>query len=417
MPDGEDHRLARVQQELALQLGLGISLQATKGYAAPETGQAYARARYLCRQMGETPQLFPVLWVLALFYGGRGEQETAYEIARQLLNLAEQTEDPPLTAMAHLLLGWALFFLGKPGQARPHLEHTIAFYDPQQHQALAFLYGLDPGVISLSVISWTLGMLGYPEQARQRSREALTLAQELSHPPSLAMAQIYAGLLCAFCRDWPAVRESAEVNIRLSTEHGFPYLLGGGFFCHSWALAGQGQAEEAIPQLHESIAGNRAMGTEALVVVQLAALAETYRQAGQAEEGLAAVTEALGIVDRTNERFYEAEVYRIKGELLLKDEALLRKGGRMKACPERSRRSSRRDESPEDCFLRAIEVARAQQAKSWELRAVMSLCRLWQEQGKRAEARKKLADIYNWFTEGFDTPDLQEASKLLAALS
>jgi predicted ATPase len=262
-------------------------------------------------------------------------------------------------------------------------------------------------------MSWTLGMLGYPEQARQRSREALTLAQELSHPPSLAMAQIYAGLLCAFCRDWPAVQALAKANIRLSTEHGFPYLLGGGFFCHSWTLAGQGQTEKAIAQLHESIAGNRAMGTEALVVVQLAALAEAYGQAGQVDEGLGAVTEALGIVDRTNERFYEAEVYRIKGELLLKDEALLRKGGR------------RRDEAclevcfpdAESCFQRAIEVARQQQAKLWELRAVISLCCLWQEQGKREEAHKKLADIYNWFTEGFDTPDLQEAGSLLDALS
>jgi predicted ATPase len=165
------------------------------------------------------------------------------------------------------------------------------------------------------------------------------------------------------------------------------------------------------------------MGAEALIEVQLATLAEAYRQTEQVEEGLAAVAEALATIDRTGERFYEAEVSRIKGELLLKDEGRKRKAC-PEPCPERSRRNSRRDESPEDCFLdaescfqRAIEVARQQQAKLWELRAVMSLCRLWQEQGKREEARKKLAEVYEWFTEGFDTPDLQEARSLLKALS
>jgi predicted ATPase len=402
LPDsgGEHHRLERAQQELALQIGLGVSLQTIRGYAAPETGRAYARARELCRQMGETPQIFPVLWLLALFYAVQGRFQTTHEIAEQLLNLAEQAGDPLLVAVAHLMRGWNLFFLGKPTQARTHLEHTITFYDPQKHHTLAFLYGLDPGVVSLSAMSWALWALGYPKQARQRSCEALALAQELTHSPSLIMTHTYAGLLCTFCRDWQKAQALAEACIRLATEHGSPYWLSGGLFCHGWALAKQGQAEEGVAQMREGIAGNRATGADALVVVQLATLAEACGKAGQPEEGLATVAEALATVDRTSERFYEAEVYRIKGELLLKDE------GRR-----------RRDESPEDCFHQAIEVARQQQAKSWELRAVMSLCRLWQEQGRRAEARERLAEVYGWFSEGFDTPDLQEARVLLEVLS
>jgi predicted ATPase len=164
-------------------------------------------------------------------------------------------------------------------------------------------------------------------------------------------------------------------------------------------LIEQGQAEEAIPQLCEGIANARASGVEVLLALQLSTLAEAYRLAGQIDEGLAAVAEALATIDRTGERFYEAEVYRIKGELLLRAE-----GGRMK------------DESPEDCFRQAIEIARCRQAKLWELRAVMSLCRVWQKQERQEEARQMLAETYECFTESFDTPDLQEARALLDKL-
>jgi predicted ATPase len=248
-------------------------------------------------------------------------------------------------------------------------------------------------------MSWTLGVLGCPKQARQQSREAVALAHKVSHPLSQAMALVYAGFLCAFYRDWPAAQEMAEASIKLCTKHQFLYYLGGGFFCECWRMAEQGQTEEAIPQLLDGISAARASGVEVLLGLQLCILAEAYRLSEQVEEGLAAVTEALATIDRTGERFYEAEVYRIQGELLLRAE-----GRRL------------RDESPEDCFLRAIEVARAQQAKLWELRAVMSLCRLRQKQEREKEAQQMLAEIYEWFTEGFDTPDLQDAKSLLDEL-
>ena len=387
----------RARQELPLQLALGVSLQATKGYGVPEVGHAFARARQLCQQVGETPQLFPALGLLLIFYATRGEHQKACEIGGQLLHLAERAEDPLLVALAHWQLGVELLFLGELAEAQAHLEQVIAFYDPQQHHALAFTYGLDPGVMSLSAMSWTLWALGYPEQALQRSRKAMALAQELSHPLNLALAQVYAGTLHAFCRDWQTAQELAETCIRLSTEQGFPYWITGGFICGGWALAEQGQAEEGVAQIRQGIAGLRATGTELLTVFGLAVLAEAYRKAGQAEEGLAALAEALATAHRNGERWYEAEVHRLKGELL-----------RMQGADAAE---------VEACFRQAVEVARQQQAKSWELRAAMGLCRLWQEQGKREEARQMLAEIYGWFTEGLDTPDLKEARALLEELS
>jgi predicted ATPase len=263
----------------------------------------------------------------------------------------------------------------------------------------------------LSFASWTLWALGYPDQARQRSQEALALAQELSHPLSIAVAHAFAGIFNAFRREVSLAQASAEGCIRLSTEHGFPYWLASGVFLHGWTLAKQGQTEKGLTQIRQGMADYQATGAEVGRSHQLASLAEAYGQVGQVEEGLAVLAEALATVNRTGERFYEAEVHRLKGELLLKGE-----GRSQKAGPERSRR----DESPEDCFHQAIKVARQQQAKSWELRAVMSLCRSWHSQGspgKGEEARKLLADAYNWFSEGFDTPDLKEARLLLEAWS
>jgi predicted ATPase len=273
----------------------------------------------------------------------------------------------------------------------------IAFYDPQQHQHLAPYYGLDPGVMSLAVASYMLWMQGYPAQALGRIQKALALARELPHLPTLAMVHLWVCMVHGFCRDWPRAREAAETCVQIATEHGFPYWLSGGLACRGWALAGLEQVEEGISQAREGVAITRATGAELVVPLSLAMLAEAYKGAGQTKEGLATLTEALATAHRTGERWYEAEIHRLKGELLWMQGA---DAGEVEAC-----------------FQCAIEVARQQQAKSWELRAVMSLCRLWQEQGKRKEARKRLANVYDWFSEGFDTPDLQEARSLLEALS
>jgi predicted ATPase len=387
----------RAQRELALQVGLGLSLQSIKGFADPAVGHIFGRARELCRQAGETPQLFPVLTLLHMFYSNRGEIQTGYEIGEQSLKLAEQIQDPVLVTVAHWQLGAELFFIGKLAEAQVHLEQTIAFYDSQQHQHLAYRYGLDPGVMSLSVISCMLWMRGYPEQAVRQVQEALALAWELSHPPTLAMVHVWYGIIHGFYRDWPRVQEAAETIIQISTAHGFRYWLSAGLTVRGWALAGQGQTEEGIAQVREGIATTRATGAELLVPNSLAMLADACGKAGRVEEGLAALAEALATTRRTGERWSEAEVHRLEGELL-----------RMQGADEAE---------VEACFQRAIDLARQQQAKSFELRAVMGLCRLWQEQGKREKARKRLADVYDWFSEGFDTPDLQEARSLLEALS
>jgi predicted ATPase len=387
----------RARQELPLQLALGVSLQATRGYGVPEVGRAFGRARELCRQVGETPQLFPALRLLGTFYSTRGEYQTGHEIAEQLLSLAERVENPLLVTVAHLSLGWNLLFLGEFAQAQAYLGQAITFYERQQHQSLAFTYGFDHGVACLSFASWTLWALGYPDQALKRSQEALALAQELSHPLSMAFAHAFAGILHAFRRDVPLAQKLAEACICLSTEHRFPYWAASGVFLHGWTLAKQGQTEKGIAQIGRGIADYQATGAEVGRSHQLASLAEAYGKAGQVEEGLAALAETLAVVNRTGERFYEAEAHRLQGELL-----------RMQGADPAE---------VEACFRQAIQVARQQQAKSWELRAVMSLCRLWQEQGKREEARQMLAEIYGWFTEGFDTPDLREARVLLEELS
>lgn len=244
--------------------------------------------------------------------------------------------------------------------------------------------------------------LGYSEQALKSSGKAITLAQELSHPHSLALVLHYAAWLHQYRREEQATQERAEELIALSSEQGLPFLLAWGTMYQGWALAQQEQEEEGIAQIRQGLAASRAMGAGVGVPYWLALLAELYGKVGQVEEGLPLLTEALTVVDKTGERFYEAELYRLKGELSLQSNV---------QSPES------RVKEVEECFLQAIEISRRQQAKSLELRAVTSLARLWQRQGKRIEAHKLLSEVYNWFTEGFDTKDLQEAKALLEELS
>jgi predicted ATPase len=267
-------------------------------------------------------------------------------------------------------------------------------------------------------------MLGYPAQALQRLHEALTLAQELSSPFNLAFALCFAAELRQFRREAQAAQEQAEAAMALGTEQGFQFWVAWGTIRRGRALAEQGQGEEGITQIHQGLAAWRATGAEIHRPYCLTLLAEAYRNVGQTEEGLSTLAEALATVDKTRERFYEAELYRLKGELTLQkfqvsgsksqescrvgiahqEERIALAGTVGGAHPTRE---------AEACFHKAIEIARKQQAKSLELRAVMSLSRLWQQQGKKDEARRMLTEIYGWFTEGFETKDLQEAKALL----
>jgi predicted ATPase len=388
----------RTQQELAVHIALGVPMVQTKGHAAPEVEAIYTRARALCQQLGDTVQLFAVLLGLRRFYFMRGELRTADELGEQLLRLAERLDDAGLLVRAHMMLAEGLFSLGEFARARAHAEEGITRYAPQQHRAQAFRYGNDPGVCCRSFAAMSLWVLGYPDQALQRSEEALEWAQELAHPFSLAFALNYVAYVHQFRREGALTQTRAEATITLATEKGFPHWMAGGAMRYGWALAHQGRAQAGIEQMTQGLMTYRASGTALAQSYWLALLAEAYSAGGQAEAGLTVLAEALTHADNTGECFYEAELHRLKGELRLQQ-------------------SSDNHPEAESCFHHALDIARTQQAKSLELRAATSLARLWQQQGKRAEAQALLAPIYGWFTEGFDTADLQEAKALLATLA
>ena len=252
----------------------------------------------------------------------------------------------------------------------------------------------------------TLWCLGYPDQALQRSHEAVTLARELAHPFSLGLALCFAAILHQFRREGQLTQEWAEAGLALATEQGFAVLRANGTIFRGWALAQrsheldarQGQREEGMAQMQQGLAAWRATGSETFRPYGLALLAEAVAQVGQMEEGLTLLAEALVVANATGERRWDAELHRLQGELLLA-------------------RSAEHGTEAEACFRQALDIARRQEAKSWELRAATSLSRLWQQHGKRTEAHALLAPLYGWFTEGFDTADLQEARTLLAALA
>jgi TOMM system kinase/cyclase fusion protein len=394
----------RTEAELDLLMSLGTPLMVTKGYAAPEVGRVYARARELCEQIGETPQLMRVVLGLRNFYQVGGAFHTARELGEQGVALAQRMPDDAFLVYAHMALAHTLFSLGEFAQAREHLEQGTVLYNPQRHRSYAFSQGKDAGVNSLTLLAFSLSYLGYPEQALTRVQEALTLAQRVSHPPSLEYAFSSAVLVYQLRTEVSEARAHVERALAISREQGlgFREVLASIFL--GWTLVMQEHAAEGLPQMIHAIAAYRATGAEAWRHYWLALLAEAYAKAGQIPEGLAALAEALALVDKNGERFYEAELHRLKGELLLQHTL-----GPTEGSPVVS--------EAETCFRQGLDVARHQQAKFLELRAAMSLSRLWQQQGKRAEAHALLAPIYGWFTEGFDTADLKEAKALLETLS
>ena len=397
----------RAQQELTLQLAMGSPLLMLTGHTAPEVEHAYARAYELAQQIGDGPQRFSALIGLWRFYFSQSRLERARELAEQCFTLAQCLQDVRLLQEAHMALGSTLLHLGEHIAARASLEQGIALYDPQHCRILAFSRGSDPGVACLARVAWTLWFLGYAEQALARSHEALALAKDMSHAYSLAFALHLAGVLHQCRREVQVVQAWAEAEMVLSSAQGFLYWSEGGMIRRGWALVQQGALEEGIAQLRQGLNAWLARGNNLGKTHVLARLAEAYGKAGQPAEGLSVLAEALAAVRNHAEHLYEAELYRLKGELLLQSGV---RGLEPEDCPSRMA-------EVEACFRQALDIAHHQQAKSLELRAAMSLARLWQAQGKRVEACQMLTTIYSWFTEGFDTPDLQEAKALLAALA
>jgi predicted ATPase len=372
---------------------------AVKGFAAPEVERAYTRARELCERLGDPPELFAALLGLWYMYLIRGELRRAYELAEQLLRRAQSAHDPALLTYAQIARGTTSYWMGELLPARENLENAITLYDPERHRPLISRYGgADAGVRSLSFAASTLSQLGYPDQALKRGDEAVKFAQGLSHIHSLAFAEVFVCIMRQYRREARAVQETAESVIALSTEHGLSGYLAVATSLRGWAMAEQGHNEEGIAQIQEGLVASLATGAELTRPFLLCLLAEAYKETGRFDDGLSALTQALEAADEHENRTYEAETLRLKGELLLKQDA------------------SNIIEA-QNCFERAIEIARKQSAKSWELRATTSLARLLAKQGRRDEARAMLAKIYGWFTEGFDTADLKDAKALLDELN
>jgi predicted ATPase len=327
---------------------------ATKGYSAPEVASNFIRARELCQKIGEMPQLFPILRGLRLYYSVRGEHRTGRQLGEQMLTLARNLQDRSLLLEAHVGLESPLFWSGELALARKHAEQGIALYDSQKHRSHAVLYGQDPGASCLLYAALALSHLGYPDLASKRAEEALALAQELTHPFSLAFTLFSAATVYSFCRQEQAVYETAQAVIALSTEQGFPMALTIGTYFQGWSLAKQGQREQGIADMQHSLAALQTMGSMLTRSFMLALLAETYGAGGEAEKGLAVLTEAFAVVAETGEHNYEAELYRLKGELLLNGERRTMNDER-RTCKADARHTAK----AEACFQQAIEIAQS----------------------------------------------------------
>ncbi len=391
----------RAQLELELLIPLGQALSVTWGRGSPEAERAYARAWTLCQEVGDARQ------VLSIFLGLWGREfvraqfGAAEELARQWPAIAERVGDPDaLTAITGYVMGGTAYFRGEMLVALAHFEQVFARYDPSQHGSLAGRYGLhqDPALPChcwAAEISW---FLGHGNQALARSAAALALARQLKHPPSLAGGLAWTALFHLTRRDVPRAREHAEATISLATELGSPFRLAEGKIVRGWAMSADGELSAGLAELREGIDAWRATGAELAMTWWLAFLAEAYERARQPQPGLDAVAEALAMASTTGERLFEPELHRLRGGLLM----LQGKGAA--------------EDEAEACFRCALEVARRQQARLFELRAALSLARLWQKRGRGAEAHELLTPVYDWFTEGFETADLKDAKALLDEL-
>ena len=349
--------------------------------------------------MDASQQRFTALRGLWQFHLLRAELRPALALGEDLFGQAQRVHDPSLLLEAHRALGSTLYWCGEFATARAHFAQGMARYDPQQHHTHAFRYGLDPGVTCLTYMALALWGLGYPDQAYRRGEESLALARQLAHPVSLTFALTFTAMLHQFRREASAAQACIEADIAIATEQGFRQWIQMDTFLHGWALAQQGNMEEGIAEMRQGMAAWRAMGADLHRPYFLALLAEAQAKVGQAEEGLQLLAEAFTIVRHNGERLNEAELYRLQGELLLTQAS-----------------TQPKLEQAEVSMRQALAVARQQQAKSLELRAAMSLSRLWRRQGRSEEALQLLSEVYDWFTEGFETADLQEAKILLETL-
>jgi predicted ATPase len=385
----------RDEQELVLQVALVTPLWASRGFGSSEAERASRRAFELCRRADtDTPEHFRALYGLSYAYLLRGDLRRARPLAEELPHLAERLHDPELLAYAHFEMGCEQLWSAELAAARAHLEHGIAVYDPQWGRSAASRHAFNCASNCHSFLTRVLWHLGYPDEAMRHSVQAISIAEQVSHPFSQGVALTWTIALHQLRGDVRHTDALAQALLAFATEQVFPFLVAHAKVFRGWALVAQEQGEAGVKRLSDGLTAYRATGAVLESSHWLGLLAEACRDTGRPEEGLRAVSEALNHVAQTGIVYYEAEHHRLEGELRL-------------ACDATDVPAA------ESCFRSAIEIARRQQAKSWELRAARDLARLWGEQGRRAEARDLLAPVYGWFTEGFDTADLKEAKALL----
>jgi len=371
---------------------LGAGMLAVKGYAAPETGQAYARAHELWEQLGSPSEYLGVPFGHSFFHLFRGELDLAQRLDEDLLRLSRQRNDRAGLVLGHYSAGRTLMFAGRFASSRSHLEQALVLYEPMLHGNLVHQAGNHPLVASQAQLGVVLCCLGFPDQALARSSAAIAESRRLVHAPSLATSLVLAVNVLLLIGDDAALGERVDQLVAVTTEQGFPYWGAIGSVFSGWVKAKNGDATEGVSLLRNGLNAVRATGAQAALPGLITWLARACEVAGQVAEAVAQLDEALQIVERTGEGWFAAELNRHKGELLL------RQG---------------HSETAEELYRKALSIAEQQEAKLWELRAAVSFARLRRDQGRRTEACELLAPVYSWFTEGFDTLDLREAKALL----
>jgi predicted ATPase len=385
----------RRQKELEFSSALGAVLNVVKGSAAPETGQAYARARELWEQLGSPLEFIHVPCGQSRYHAHRGELDVALRLDQDLLHLSRRRNDSAGLVMGHYSSGRNLMWVGSFASSRSHLETVLALYDPNSHHSLVRQTGVHPQLAAQAALGVVLCCLGFPDQALAQSNKAIAQARRLPHPPTLAMSLGMDALLLSIVGDDVGLEQRADGLVAVATDQGFPFYSATGAIFRGWVKAKNADVTEGLSLLRAGSSAYCATGSTAWMPWYIALLAGACGIAGQIEEGAARLDQALQLVERTGERWFAAELDRLRGRLLL------RQG---------------QAEAAEELYRQALGIAREQEAKLWELRVAASLARLWRDRGRRAAARDLLAPVYGWFTEGFATPDLKEAKALLDEL-
>jgi len=391
LPDTDE----RARQELWLQITLGVPLIATEGYAAPEVGSVYRRARALCDRLEATAEVSQVLWGLWTFHTLKGELSTAFDIAGELLQLAERVTHPGVAMRGHWAMEITCTHQGKFGRALDHFDKALAMYEGDQHRDDPFPDALNPGVALRGFAAWSLWFVGRPDRALVRIQEAVALARQRSEPHGLAHTLVFAAILHQLRREPAIAQRHADDAIALSREHGLVFYQAMARIVRGWTLIGRGDDNEAASEIRHGLAAWQGTGAQLMRPHFLALLAEA-QEPGPRDQGLRLLDEALALVDVTGEHCYEAELHRLKGERLLLQT-----------------RMNANAEAAEACFKKALATARRLEARSLELRAALSLARLYRDGGRHALARDLILPIYEQFDEGFGTADLRETRDLL----